>query len=87
MGVDQFVQHDVRLLVLGDLNPALSTHQEAQATLECLPRGVEHDLLATDVDHARELECADCVWVLPGSRIPSGTFRSLGPAAAFTTRA
>ncbi len=65
--MDQFVQRDVRLLVLGDLNPALFTHQEAQATLECLPRGVEHDLLATDAEHTRELERADCVWAPPGS--------------------
>jgi CTP synthase (UTP-ammonia lyase) len=57
----------VKILALGDRDPAFFTHRELDATFGLMPAGVECSWTATDSREARELESADGVWLLPGT--------------------
>jgi CTP synthase (UTP-ammonia lyase) len=57
----------VRILALGDRNPAYLTHRELDAAFSLMPDGVECSWTATDSPQARALESVDGVWLLPGT--------------------
>lgn len=57
----------MRILALGDRNPAYLTHRELDAAFSLMPDGVECSWTATDSSQARALESVDGVWLLPGT--------------------
>jgi CTP synthase (UTP-ammonia lyase) len=57
----------VKILALGDRDPAFVTHRELDAAFELMPAGVECSWTGTDTPQARDLESADGVWLLPGT--------------------
>jgi CTP synthase (UTP-ammonia lyase) len=57
----------MRLVALGDRDPAHLTHREIDATLALLAGEVECGWVATDSTEARDLDAADAVWLLPGT--------------------
>ena len=57
----------VRLLALGDRDPAFLTHREIDSALRLLPADVDCGWVATDDPRARELASYDGVWLLPGT--------------------
>jgi CTP synthase (UTP-ammonia lyase) len=57
----------VRILALGDRDPAHLTHRALDAAFALLPGDVECGWTATDSREARELDSVDGVWVLPGT--------------------
>jgi CTP synthase (UTP-ammonia lyase) len=57
----------MRILALGDRDPAHLTHRELDAAFGLMPAGVECEWTATDSRAARELDAADGVWLLPGT--------------------
>jgi CTP synthase (UTP-ammonia lyase) len=57
----------VRILALGDRDPAHLTHRELDAAFSLMPEGVECGWIATDSREARELDAVDGVWLLPGT--------------------
>jgi CTP synthase (UTP-ammonia lyase) len=54
----------MRIIALGDRNPAYLTHREIDAALALMP---DADWVATDDPAARDLDHADAVWLLPGT--------------------
>lgn len=57
----------MRILALGDRDPAHLTHRELDATFALMPECVECAWTATDSREAREVESAAGVWLLPGT--------------------
>jgi CTP synthase (UTP-ammonia lyase) len=57
----------VRILALGDRDPAHLTHRELDAAFALMPGGVECGWTSTDSHEARELDSVDGVWLLPGT--------------------
>ena len=57
----------MRLVALGDRDPAHLTHREIDATLALLADQVHCGWVATDSPQARQLDEADAVWLLPGT--------------------
>lgn len=57
----------MKILALGDREPAYITHRELDAAFSLMPDGVECSWTATDSPEARALESADGVWLLPGT--------------------
>ena len=57
----------MRLVALGDRDPAHLTHREIDATLALLAAQVDCGWVATDSAEARDLDAADAVWLLPGT--------------------
>jgi CTP synthase (UTP-ammonia lyase) len=57
----------VKILALGDRDPAFLTHRELDAVFGLMPAGVECSWTATDSQEARDLDSADGVWLLPGT--------------------
>lgn len=58
----------VKILALGDRDPAHLTHRELDAAFGLIrDAGVECDWTATDSREARHLATADGVWLLPGT--------------------
>jgi CTP synthase (UTP-ammonia lyase) len=58
---------DVRILALGDRDPAHLTHRELDAAFRLMPDDVECGWTASDSREARDLGTADGVWLLPGT--------------------
>lgn len=57
----------MKILALGDRDPAHLTHRELDAAFALMPDDVECSWTATDSPQARELESVDGVWLLPGT--------------------
>jgi Glutamine amidotransferase class-I len=57
----------MRILALGDRDPAHLTHRELDAAFGLMPTDVECGPTATDSPEARELDAVDGVWLLPGT--------------------
>ena len=57
----------MRLVALGDRDPAHLTHREIDATLALLAGDVECGWVATDSAEAHDLPAADAIWLLPGT--------------------
>jgi CTP synthase (UTP-ammonia lyase) len=57
----------MRLLALGDRDPAHLTHREIDATLALLADRADCGWVATDSAQARQPDAADAVWLLPGT--------------------
>jgi CTP synthase (UTP-ammonia lyase) len=57
----------MRIIALGDRDPAHLTHREIDATLALLSGQVDCGWVATDSTEARELQAVDAVWLLPGT--------------------
>lgn len=57
----------MKILALGDRDPAFLTHRELDAAFGLMPAGVECCWTATGSQEARSLESADGVWLLPGT--------------------
>ncbi len=57
----------MRLIALGDRDPAHLTHREIDATLALLSREIDCGWVETDSAQACELEAVDAVWLLPGT--------------------
>lgn len=57
----------MKILALGDRDPAHLTHRELDAAFALMPDGVECSWTATDSPEARELDSVDGVWLLPGT--------------------
>lgn len=57
----------MRILALGDRDPAYLTHRELDAAFALMPDGIECGWTATDSREARELDGIDGVWLLPGT--------------------
>jgi CTP synthase (UTP-ammonia lyase) len=57
----------MRIVALGDRDPAHFTHREIDATLTLLGAEVDCGWVATDSAQARALGSADAVWLLPGT--------------------
>ena len=57
----------MKILALGDRDPAYLTHRELDAAFALMPSGVECSWTATDSAEARELARVDGVWLLPGT--------------------
>ncbi len=58
---------EVKILALGDRDPAYLTHRELDAAFALMPDGVECSWTSTDSPGAHELESVDGVWLLPGT--------------------
>jgi CTP synthase (UTP-ammonia lyase) len=57
----------MRIVALGDRDPAHLTHREIDATLALLAGEVDCGWVPTDSAEARELDSAAAVWLLPGT--------------------
>jgi CTP synthase (UTP-ammonia lyase) len=57
----------MRIIALGDRDPAHLTHREIDATLALLAGEVDCGWVGTDTAEARELDAVDAVWLLPGT--------------------
>lgn len=57
----------MKILALGDRNPAQLTHRELDAAFALMPSDFECHWTATDSREARDLDQADGIWLLPGS--------------------
>jgi len=57
----------MKILALGDRDPAYLTHREIDATLALLPGEVDCGWVRTDSAQARALDAVDGVWLLPGT--------------------
>ena len=57
----------MRILALGDRDPAHLTHREIDATLALLDGELECGWVPTDSAQARELDAVDGIWLLPGT--------------------
>jgi CTP synthase (UTP-ammonia lyase) len=57
----------MRIAALGDRDPAHLTHREIDATLALLAGAADGGWVPTDSAQARELDCADGIWLLPGT--------------------
>lgn len=57
----------MKILALGDRDPAHLTHRELDAAFSLLGEDVECGWTATDSREARELDAAAGVWLLPGT--------------------
>jgi CTP synthase (UTP-ammonia lyase) len=57
----------MRILALGDRDPAQITHRELDSAFALMPDGVECSWTATDSREACDLQSADGIWLLPGT--------------------
>jgi CTP synthase (UTP-ammonia lyase) len=57
----------VRILALGDRDPAFLTHRELDAAFALMPEGVECSWTATDCPESHDFRRADGIWLLPGT--------------------
>jgi CTP synthase (UTP-ammonia lyase) len=57
----------MRIIALGDRDPAFLTHREIDAALELFPGEVDCSWVATDSPAATQLGDVDGVWLLPGT--------------------
>jgi CTP synthase (UTP-ammonia lyase) len=57
----------MRIIALGDREPAYLTHREIDATLALLAGDVDCGWVATDSAEASALDAADGIWLLPGT--------------------
>jgi CTP synthase (UTP-ammonia lyase) len=57
----------MKILALGDRDPAFLTHRELDAAFALMPAGVDCSWTGTDIPEARDLDSADGVWLLPGT--------------------
>jgi CTP synthase (UTP-ammonia lyase) len=57
----------MRIIALGDRDPAHLTHREIDATLALLAGEVDCGWVGTDTPEAGELDAVDAVWLLPGT--------------------
>jgi CTP synthase (UTP-ammonia lyase) len=57
----------VKIYALGDRDAAYLTHREIDAALALMPPEVGCGWVATDSPHARRLDGADGIWLLPGT--------------------
>jgi CTP synthase (UTP-ammonia lyase) len=75
----------MRIVALGDRDPQFLTHRELDAALALLP---DADWVATDDPAARDLDCVDGVWLLPGTpyRDQAAAFEAIRHCLATGTR-
>jgi CTP synthase (UTP-ammonia lyase) len=57
----------MRIIALGDRDPAYLTHRAIDEALDLFPADVDAGWVATDSPEARKLDAVDGVWLLPGT--------------------